>query len=101
VNPGFGGQGFIHETLPKIQQASEWRRDLKLHFRIGVDGGITYATAPDCARAGADAFVSGTGLFSQRSLKGAVVKMRKLVVKNALVNGTGLLPVSTSAVQTA
>jgi ribulose-phosphate 3-epimerase len=101
VNPGFGGQGFIHETLPKIQQASAWRRDLKLNFRIGVDGGITYATAPDCARAGADAFISGTGLFSQRSLKGAVVKMRKLVVKNALVNATGLLPVGTVAVQTA
>lgn len=100
VNPGFGGQGFIHETLPKIQQASAWRRDLKLNFRIGVDGGITYATAPDCARAGADAFISGTGLFSQRSLKGAVVKMRKLIVKNALVNAAGLLPANTAAVPT-
>jgi len=98
VNPGFGGQGFIHETLPKIQQASAWRRDLKLHFRIGVDGGITYATAPECARAGADAFISGTGLFTQRSLKGAVAKMRKLVVKNALANGTAPLPSMAAAV---
>src|SRR6187401_2061396 len=37
VNPGFGGQAFIHETLPKIQQAYEWRREQCLDFSIGVD----------------------------------------------------------------
>src|SRR5580704_1781595 len=45
VNPGFGGQEFIHETLPKIQQARAWRRDMKLNYRIGVDGGINFKTA--------------------------------------------------------
>ncbi len=86
VNPGFGGQDFIYETLPKIQQADAWRRELKLNFRIGVDGGINFKTAGECARAGADAFISGTGLFAQRSLKGAISKMRKIVVKNAPTN---------------
>jgi ribulose-phosphate 3-epimerase len=79
VNPGFGGQPFITETLPKIQQAYEWRRDKKLNFLIEVDGGITFETAVDCAKAGADTFVSGTGLYGQRSLKRAISKMRKLV----------------------
>lgn len=79
VNPGFGGQPFIVETLPKIQQAQVWRQEKNLDYRIEVDGGINFATAAECARAGADTFVSGTGLFGQPSLKGAIKKMRKLV----------------------
>jgi ribulose-phosphate 3-epimerase len=82
VNPGFGGQGFIYETLPKIQQALAWRTEKKLNYNIEVDGGINFQTAGECARAGADTFVSGTGLFSQRSLKAAVRKMRKIVEAN-------------------
>jgi ribulose-phosphate 3-epimerase len=79
VNPGFGGQSFIHECLPKIQQAEEWRRERKLSYRIEVDGGINNQTAVECARAGADTFVAGTSLFGARSLKSAVAKMRKAV----------------------
>lgn len=76
VNPGFGGQEFIHEALPKIQQASAWRKEKKLRFRLEVDGGITAATAVECARAGADTFVSGTALFKARNMKLAIAKMR-------------------------
>jgi ribulose-phosphate 3-epimerase len=82
VNPGFGGQEFIHETLPKIQQADAWRRERKLPYRISVDGGINNETAAECARAGADTFVAGTSLFGARSLKAAVTKMRKIVNVN-------------------
>jgi ribulose-phosphate 3-epimerase len=82
VNPGFGGQEFIHETLPKIQQADAWRRERKLSYRISVDGGINNQTAAECARAGADTFVAGTSLFGARSLKAAVTKMRKIVNAN-------------------
>jgi ribulose-phosphate 3-epimerase len=79
VNPGFGGQEFIHETLPKIQQAEAWRLEKKMPYRISVDGGINFQTAAECARAGADTFVAGTSLFGQRSLKAAITKMRKIV----------------------
>ncbi|MEY2407779.1 MAG: ribulose-phosphate 3-epimerase [Verrucomicrobiota bacterium] len=79
VNPGFGGQPFIHEMLPKVQQAAAWRRERHLNYRIEVDGGINQQTAVDCARAGADTFVSGTALFGQRQMKRAVQKMRKAV----------------------
>jgi ribulose-phosphate 3-epimerase len=82
VNPGFGGQEFIHETLPKIQQAEAWRRERKLPYRIAVDGGINFQTAAECARAGADTFVSGTTLFGAHNLKAAVAKMRKIVNAN-------------------
>ena len=81
VNPGFGGQPFIHESLPKIQQAAAWRREKNLSYRIEVDGGINFQTAVECARAGADTFVSGTGLFGQSNLKNAVAKMRRLTAK--------------------
>lgn len=83
VIPGFGGQSFIHETLPKVQQVAEWRRELGLDYRIEVDGGINFQTAVECAKAGADTFVSGTGLFGQPSLRIAVEKMRRLVTAAA------------------
>jgi ribulose-phosphate 3-epimerase len=82
VNPGFGGQEFIHEMLTKIQQAEAWRREKKLSYRISVDGGINNQTAAECARAGADTFVAGTSLFGQRNLKAAIAKMRKEVHAN-------------------
>ena len=79
VNPGFGGQPFIAETLPKIQQAAAWRRERGLDYRIEVDGGINFATAADCARTGADTFVSGTALFGKKQMGAAVRKMRAIV----------------------
>jgi ribulose-phosphate 3-epimerase len=79
VNPGFGGQDFISEMLPKIQQARAWRAEKNLAYHIEVDGGINFNTAVECARAGADTFVSGSALFHQRQLKRAVRKMRDLV----------------------
>ncbi len=78
VNPGFGGQSFIHECLPKIQQAEIWRRERKLPYRIEVDGGINFQTVAECARAGADTFVAGTALFHQHNMRAAVKKMRQI-----------------------
>jgi ribulose-phosphate 3-epimerase len=78
VNPGFGGQPFIYETLPKVQQAEAWRRERSLNYHIGVDGGVDFKTAAECAHAGADAFISGTTIFGQRNLGAAVRKMRKI-----------------------
>ncbi len=89
VNPGFGGQPFIHECVPKIQQAAACRRELGLKYRIEVDGGITFDTAAECARAGADTFVSGTGLFRHRDMKAAVAKMRRLVTQAVTSSAVG------------
>ncbi len=84
VNPGFGGQPFIQEMLPKIQQVAAWRRERGLNFHLEVDGGINQKTAVDCARAGADTFVSGTALFGQRQLGRAITKMRESVTRAAM-----------------
>jgi len=78
VNPGFGGQSFIYETLPKIQKAHAWRREMAVDFKIGVDGGIDFKTSAECARAGADTFISGSTLFGRPNLSAAVRKMRKV-----------------------
>jgi ribulose-phosphate 3-epimerase len=92
VNPGFGGQQFISEMIPKVQQAYAWRNEFGLSYHIEVDGGINNATAVECAKAGADTFVSGTALFGQRQLKKAVGKMRDLVSKHARSTGAPTLP---------
>jgi ribulose-phosphate 3-epimerase len=84
VNPGFGGQEFIRECLPKIQQAAAWRRDKALSYRISVDGGVNDETGADCARAGADTFVAGTSLFKAIDMKSAVTQLRRSVSKAAL-----------------
>lgn len=64
VEPGFGGQGFREETLPKIAQVAQWRREQGLSFRLEVDGGVTIETGRLCREAGADTFVAGTAFFS-------------------------------------
>jgi len=63
VQPGFGGQSFRRDTLPKIAQLAAWRHDRNLAFRLEVDGGIDLTTAPDCRAAGSDTFVAGTSFF--------------------------------------
>jgi ribulose-phosphate 3-epimerase len=83
VNPGFGGQEFIHETLPKVEQARRWRRESHFNYRITVDGGITRETAAECARAGADTFVCGTALFQQHNMTAAVGQIRRAVMDSS------------------
>ncbi len=88
VNPGFGGQAFIYETLPKVQQAHEWRHEKNLNYNIGVDGGVDFKTVADCAHAGANSFISGTTLFHLRSMKTGVNKMRKIAEAAAPVTAS-------------
>jgi ribulose-phosphate 3-epimerase len=90
VNPGFGGQSFIQECLPKIQQADAWRRERKLNYRLEVDGGINHQTVAECARAGADTFVAGTALFRHHNMGAAIRKMRQLAQNNAQNNALPL-----------
>ncbi len=81
VNPGFGGQSFIHETLPKIEQARVWREERGLSYHIGVDGGVDFSTVRECAHAGADTFISGTALFKQHRFAAAVSRLRMIAQK--------------------
>lgn len=68
VQPGFGGQAFRPDMLPKLKQLSEWRQQRGLLFRLEVDGGIDLKNAKDCRAAGADTFVAGTSFFKAPDL---------------------------------
>ncbi len=64
VQPGFGGQAFREDMLPKIAQVHRWRAERGLNLRIEVDGGIEHETAVLCRASGADTFVAGTSFFA-------------------------------------
>lgn len=76
VEPGFGGQVFLPETLEKISQAAALREDKGLSFRIQVDGGINAETAVLVRDAGADVLVSGSYLFAAADPEAAVRSLR-------------------------
>ena len=63
VQPGFGGQSFREDVLPKIEQLDAWRTQMGLDFRLEVDGGVDLKTAPLCTQRGADTLVAGTAFF--------------------------------------
>jgi ribulose-phosphate 3-epimerase len=65
VHPGFGGQHFISEAVPKVAHARDRARGQGLTLAIEVDGGIDIHTVGDMARAGADTFVAGSAIFGQ------------------------------------
>jgi ribulose-phosphate 3-epimerase len=65
VNPGFGGQHFIENSLRKIETLARLRESRGLAFRIEVDGGVDLKTVGDVVRAGADLLVAGNAVFGQ------------------------------------
>ncbi len=63
VQPGFGGQSFREDVLPKIETVARWREEQGYSWRIEVDGGVNLETGLRCKQAGADTFVAGTAFF--------------------------------------
>jgi ribulose-phosphate 3-epimerase len=63
VEPGFGGQSFMGDMMPKVTQLREWMQDINPDCLIEVDGGVDLKTAPICKEAGAQVLVSGSAYF--------------------------------------
>ena len=78
VVPGFGGQAFMDEVLPKIEQAAQWREEKGLSYHIEVDGGIGLATAPKAVAAGANVLVAGSSTFSAADMAAAIQGLRNI-----------------------
>lgn len=76
VVPGFGGQAFMSEVLPKIEAAAKLRAERGLKFHIEVDGGIDAKTAPLCLAAGANVLVAGSSTFKAPDMKQAISAIR-------------------------
>lgn len=79
VNPGFGGQSFIHEMIPKIKAISELKEKNNYHYEIEVDGGVNIETAKLCTDVGADVLVAGSAIFNQKDRKKAIEDLRKAI----------------------
>jgi ribulose-phosphate 3-epimerase len=77
VVPGFGGQPFMAEVLPKIEAAAKWRDERGLGYHIEVDGGIDALTAARCAKAGANVLVAGSSTFRAADMALAVKEIRE------------------------
>ncbi len=73
VNPGFGGQKFIHATLPKIRQVRNALLDRGLECEVEVDGGINEETIGCAAEAGADVMVAGSAVYDAPDGVGAAI----------------------------
>ena len=76
VNPGFGGQRFLPEMLPKIRRLRAMCSERDLHPVIEVDGGETAETAAQAVAAGATAIVAGTAIFGAENYKEAIADIR-------------------------
>ncbi len=72
VNPGFGGQKFIHSVVPKIETLSGMIKEKNLNVEIEIDGGINAETIKPCAQAGASIFVAGSAIYGQEDRKAAL-----------------------------
>ena len=76
VNPGFGGQAFIPQTLEKLRAAKAMIDSSGRDIRLEVDGGVGVANIAEVARAGADMFVAGSAIFSQPDYAVVIAQMR-------------------------
>ena len=79
VEPGFGGQAFMPETLSKVETIRRWIDEEGLQTALQIDGGITPDTAPLAAAAGADVFVAGTAIFASADPVDAVGMLRRSI----------------------
>ena len=80
VNPGFGGQSFIPNTLNKITQVrarlDRYQQETGRHIRLEVDGGIKVENIAEVAKAGADTFVAGSAIFGKEDYADVIKAMR-------------------------
>lgn len=77
VNPGFGGQSFMSEVVPKIMQARKILDEGGHRFDIEIDGGINATTGKLCAEAGATVLAAGSALFSSKDMKKEISSWRQ------------------------
>jgi ribulose-phosphate 3-epimerase len=81
VNPGFGGQAFIPNSLNKIKVLRRLIQDKELNTLIEIDGGVNEETIADVSAAGTDVFVAGSAIFGSRDYQKTIQSFRKKIEK--------------------
>ncbi len=77
VHPGFGGQSFIADCVPKISWVKEWAKKNGREILVSVDGGINEKTAKICLDAGADILVAGSYLFKMKDMSETIAEWHR------------------------
>lgn len=80
VDPGFGGQAFIPQVLPKIRQLSKIIKEKQLSIEIEVDGGVNEETAKQCVDAGATVLVAGSAIYNKSDRHQAIQHLKQAVL---------------------
>lgn len=80
VNPGFGGQEFIHSQLSKISTVRKMIQDRNLKTQVSVDGGVNFSNADDIIKAGANILVAGSAIFKAEDMKKAINDLKNLAL---------------------
>jgi ribulose-phosphate 3-epimerase len=78
VNPGFGGQKFIPQTIDKIKKLRRMIDDKGLQIKIEIDGGVTIENAPEIVAAGADVLVAGYTVFKATDPKATIAQLKRV-----------------------
>jgi ribulose-phosphate 3-epimerase len=78
VEPGFGGQSFMHDQLAKVREVAEFRKRHGTKFWLQVDGGVDATTIAIAAEAGADTFVAGSAVYGTDNPELAVENLRRI-----------------------
>jgi len=90
VEPGFGGQSFMADQMPKVREVREAVTRCGGEIWVQVDGGVTAATIEACADAGADVFVAGSAVYGAEVAAAAVDQLRELATRHTPSTGKGL-----------
>jgi ribulose-phosphate 3-epimerase len=83
VEPGFGGQSFMADQMPKVRKVREAVRRHGGQIWVQVDGGVSASTIEQCAEAGADVFVAGSAVYGAQNAAAAVEELRRLAGRHA------------------
>lgn len=76
VEPGFGGQSFMADMLPKVAEIKEYAKSIGKEILVEADGGINAGTIGQCAESGVDICVSGTGVFKAEDAAKAIAQLK-------------------------
>jgi ribulose-phosphate 3-epimerase len=79
VEPGFGGQAFMADQMPKVRAVRKSVQRYGGEVWIQVDGGVSARTIEQCAEAGADVFVAGSAVYGQEHVADAIADLRRVV----------------------
>lgn len=79
VNPGFGGQKFIPNSLKKIKKLADWKKGYDLSYMIEVDGGVGLNNVKEISEAGCEVFVAGSSVYGSKNINTTIKQFLELI----------------------